>query len=391
MNSMNTDPILSGNWLGLMGGGQLGRMFAQAAATMGYRVCVLEPDKNAPAAIVAEKHICAPYTDKEALSELASLCPTVTTEFENVPAEALEFLASKGVETCPAPNAIRITQDRYDEKAFIASTGAPVAPHLLIESDEDIKKVLPQYYPAILKTARLGYDGKGQVTVNDRRELLGAFEKLGKVRCVLEKRLPLFKEVSVIAARNSKGEIAVFPVCENYHRNGILAVSVMPARLDKEITDRAREIASKIIDKFNYVGVLCTELFVLADGRLVVNELAPRPHNSGHATIDACVCSQYEQQVRTMANLPLGDPTQVSKSVMLNLLGDLWFDENGNVREPKWNEILDIPGLKLHLYGKKEPRRARKMGHITCVAANEEDAMFKAQMAARILGLEIPE
>ena len=242
---------------------------------MGYRVCVLEPDKNAPAAIVAEKHICAPYTDEAALTELASLCKTVTTEFENVPAAALEFLASKGAETCPAANAVRITQDRFDEKSFIKSAGAPVAPHLLIESDEDLKKASAPYFPAILKTARLGYDGKGQITVNDRRELAIAFEKLGKVRCVLEKRLPLFKEVSVIAARNSKGEVAVFPVSENYHRKGILAVSVMPARLDEEISDRAREIASKIIEKLDYVGVLCTELFVLSDGRLVVNELAP--------------------------------------------------------------------------------------------------------------------
>ena len=252
---MKDTPILPGSWLGLMGGGQLGRMFAQAAATMGYRVCVLEPDKNAPAAIVAEKHICAPYTDEAALTELASLCKTVTTEFENVPAAALEFLASKGAETCPAANAVRITQDRFDEKSFIKSAGAPVAPHLLIESDEDLKKASAPYFPAILKTARLGYDGKGQITVNDRRELAIAFEKLGKVRCVLEKRLPLFKEVSVIAARNSKGEVAVFPVSENYHRKGILAVSVMPARLDEEISDRAREIASKIIEKLDYVGV----------------------------------------------------------------------------------------------------------------------------------------
>ena len=186
---MKDTPILPGSWLGLMGGGQLGRMFAQAVAAMGYRVCVLEPDKNAPAAIVAEKHICAPYTDEAALTELASLCKTVTTEFENVPAAALEFLASKGVETCPAANAVRITQDRFDEKSFIKSAGAPVAPHLLIESDEDLKKASAPYFPAILKTARLGYDGKGQITVNDRRELAMAFEKLGKVRCVLKKSL----------------------------------------------------------------------------------------------------------------------------------------------------------------------------------------------------------
>ena len=388
---MKDTPLLPGNWLGLMGGGQLGRMFAQAAATMGYRVCVLEPDPNAPAAVVAEKHICAPYADEKALDELAALCTTVTTEFENVPAKALEYLAEKGVKTCPAARAVQITQDRFDEKSFIASSGAPVAPHLLIENEEDVKKVSAPYFPAILKTARLGYDGKGQITVNDRRELSAAFEKLGKQRCVLEKRLPLFKEVSVIAARNAKGETAVFPVSENYHRNGILAVSVMPARVDEKITANARKIAANIINKLDYVGVLCTELFVLGDGRLVVNELAPRPHNSGHATIDACVCSQYEQQVRTMAGLPLGDTTQTSSSVMLNVLGDLWFTEDNQVQEPSWDKVLDIPGLKLHLYGKKQPRPGRKMGHITCIATTEEEAMFKAQMAAKILGLDLPE
>ena len=388
---MTDKPILPGSWLGLLGGGQLGRMFAQAAATMGYRVCVLEPDPNAPAAVVAEKHICAPYTDEKALEELASLCPAVTTEFENVPAQALEFLASKGVRTSPCANAVRVTQDRFDEKSFIRSALCPVAPHLLILSDHDCEEVTPDYFPAILKTARLGYDGKGQITVNDKRELLSAFEKLGRVRCVLEKRLPLFREVSVIAARNRKGEVSVYPVCENYHRNGILAVSIMPARVDEESAKNARAIAERIINKLDYVGVLCTELFVLANGQLVANELAPRPHNSGHATIDACVCSQYEQQVRAMADLPLGSSEQISKSVMLNLLGDLWFDENEEIREPHWESVLDIPGLKLHLYGKKQPRHGRKMGHITCIASSEEEAMFKAQMAARLLGLELPE
>lgn len=388
---MNDKPILPGSWLGLLGGGQLGKMFAQSATTMGYKVCVLEPDKNAPAAVVSAKHIAKAYTDEEALSELASLCSTVTTEFENVPASSLRYLASKGVLTSPNADAVAITQDRFDEKSFVASTGAPVAPHLLIESEKDCDKASAPYFPAILKTARLGYDGKGQITVNDRRELVEAFKKLNKVRCVLEKRLPLVKEISVIAARNRLGEVAVFPVSENQHEKGILAVSIMPARIDDKTSELARQIAAKIIEKLDYVGVLCTELFVLADGRLVVNELAPRPHNSGHATIDACVCSQYEQQVRTMANLPLGSAEQVRCSVMLNLLGDLWFDENEEIREPQWNKLLDIPGLKLHLYGKKEPRHARKMGHLTCIAETADEALFKAQMAAQILGLNIPQ
>lgn len=383
-----TSPILPGRTLGLLGGGQLGRMFAQAAASMGYGVCVLEPDKNAPAAVVCGTHLCAPYTDEAALSGLARMCPAVTTEFENVPAHALSFLAEKGVFTSPAAHAVEITQDRFEEKKFIASAGVPVAPHLLIASEEDCKKVAAGYFPAILKTCRLGYDGKGQRLVNDRRELALAFAELGSVRCVLEKKLPLFKEVSVIAVRNRKGETAVFPVSENIHRNGILAVSIMPARIEEKISDAARDIARTLAEKLDYVGVLCTELFVLGDGRLVANELAPRPHNSGHATIDACLCSQFEEQVRAMCNLPLGDTKQVSFSVMLNLLGDLWFDERGALREPSWDQLLDIPGLKLHLYGKKEARRGRKMGHITCLADSQDEALFKAQMASRILGLE---
>lgn len=386
---MQNNPILPGNWLGLLGGGQLGRMFAQAADTMGYRVCVLEPDVNAPAAIVCEKHIQAPYTDEKALNELSKLCKSITTEFENVPASSLNILA-RSLPTCPDAKAVSITQDRFDEKAFIASTGSPVAPHKLIESEADCLNASLSFFPAILKTARLGYDGKGQVRVDNIAELVEAFNSLGQVRCLLEKCLSLKLEMSVIVARNKLGDVQTFPVSENQHKNGILAVSFMPARIDKKLAQKAREIASKIVQKLDYVGVLCTEFFVLNDDTLVVNELAPRPHNSGHATIDACVTSQYEQQVRAMTNLPLGDTTQVESSVMLNLLGDLWFDEHENIKEPSWNEILDIPGVKLHLYGKKQPRKARKMGHITCLAPNMDEALFKAQMVAKTLGLGIP-
>lgn len=386
---MTENTLQPGSWLGLLGGGQLGRMYAQAAATLGYRVCVLEPDKNAPAAVVCEKHIAKPYTDPEALAELGSLCSAVTTEFENVPAASLEALA-KSSKTCPSAHPVSITQDRFFEKSFIASAGAPVAPHLLIEKDEDCESVSAEYFPAILKTARLGYDGKGQVSVADPEELTAAFSSLGKVRCVLEKRLPLVREISVIAARNAQGETKTFPVCENQHRNGILAVSIMPARISDALATRAREIAAAIADKFDYRGVLCTEFFVLEGDELVVNELAPRPHNSGHATIEACVSSQYDQQVRAMTGMPLGSTEQVRYSVMINLLGDIWFDENDELRPVNWSEILALGNAKLHLYGKAQPRRARKMGHITCLGNTAEEAMACATRVCELLNLPLP-
>lgn len=387
---MENNYIAPGNWLGLMGGGQLGKMFAQAAATLGYRVCVLEPDKNAPAAAVSLQHIIAPYTEPMALEELASHCKAVTTEFENVPAEALSQLG-KTIPCCPDASAVRITQDRFDEKSFVKSTGAPVAPHALIQSDDDCKNVDASLFPGILKTARLGYDGKGQINVDTPEELTPAFEKLGKVRCVLEKKLPLEKEVSVIVVRNKQGEIKTFPVCENQHKNGILATTILPARISQELADNARKIASVIAEKLNYQGVLCCEMFVLQGGELVVNELAPRPHNSGHCTIEACVCSQYEQQVRALAGLPLGSTEQVSFAVMLNILGDVWFDQNGDMREPNWPAVLKIDGAKLHLYGKKEPRKARKMGHVTCIGKTPEDAMAVALKVCPILNLPLPQ
>lgn len=386
---MTENTLQPGTWLGLLGGGQLGRMYAQAAATLGYRVCVLEPDKNAPAAVVCEKHIAKPYTDPEALAELGELCSAVTTEFENVPAAALETLA-KSSKTCPSSHPVSITQDRFFEKSFIASAGAPVAPHLLIEKDEDCTGVASDYFPAILKTARLGYDGKGQVSVAGPEELAAAFASLGKVRCVLEKRLPLVREISVIAARNAQGETKTFPVCENQHRNGILAVSIMPARISDSLAARAREIAAAIADKFDYRGVLCTEFFVLEDDELVVNELAPRPHNSGHATIEACVSSQYDQQVRAMTGMPLGSTEQVCYSVMINLLGDIWFDENDALRPVDWSEILALGNAKLHLYGKAQPRRARKMGHITCLGNTAEEAIACATRVCELLNLPLP-
>ncbi len=380
-------PLLPGTTLGLMGGGQLGRMFAQSAATLGFHVCVLDPAEHSPAGEVALKQLTGAYTDPELLLAMKELVPAVTTEFENVPAKSLEFFEEAGLTVAPPSSALAVTQDRNLEKAFAQKAGAQVAPHHAILSEADIDAVDESLFPGILKTARLGYDGKGQATVTNREELRTAFHKFGSVDAILEKRVDLALEVSVIVARNRQGEIATFPVSENKHRNGILAVSILPARVDEDIARLARQQAALIASELNYVGVLCVEFFVLKDGTLLVNEMAPRPHNSGHATIDACVTSQYEQQVRTMTGLPLGDTTQHSPAVMLNILGDEWFDETKTFREPAWDKVLAIPGAKLHLYGKTEARLARKMGHVTVVAKTLADALAKARQVAAILKL----
>lgn len=387
---MDHDVLLPGETLGLMGGGQLGRMFAQAAATMGYHVAVLEPGATSPADEVALRQIAARYDDAEGLRTLAQTVRAVTTEFENVPAASLRALADAGLRTTPSADAVAATQNRNVEKAFIERAGVPVAPHARVASEADVAALPAELFPGILKTASLGYDGKGQARVANVEETLEAFRAFGGVECVLEKRLALKLEVSVIVCRGLDGATKTFPVSENVHRNGILAVSVMPARIDDATANRAREYAGRIAEALDYRGVLCVELFILEDGSILANELAPRPHNSGHATIDACVMSQYEAQVRVMAGLPLGSTEQHSASVMLNLLGDLWFDEKGEAATPDWAKLLSIPGVKLHLYGKAEARPARKMGHVTVVAPTGELAMARAREAARVLGLPEP-
>jgi len=378
--------ILPGEWLGLLGGGQLGRMFTQSAHRLGYKVCVLDPDTSSPTGAIAERHLQAASLDDAALGELARQARATTTEFENVPAAALNHLAQHGP-VSPDAAAVRIAQDRAIEKRFVHARGIPVAPHAVIERTENFATLDATLFPGILKTARLGYDGKGQVTVASAAEARAAWERLGAVPCVLEQRLPLQQEVSCIVARGRDGAVASFPIVENTHRDGILAVSVAPARIAPQLAEEARSLAVRIAEAMQYVGVLCIEFFVLADGRLVVNEMAPRPHNSGHYTIDACITSQFEQQVRILAGLPLGDTTQLAHAVMLNLLGDLWFDAAGTLREPAWAEVLRDPCAKLHLYGKHEPRRGRKMGHLTLLAPNHAQAIAAANRAAARLQL----
>ncbi|HTT10100.1 MAG TPA: 5-(carboxyamino)imidazole ribonucleotide synthase [Burkholderiaceae bacterium] len=378
-----------GQWLGLMGGGQLGRMFTHAAQALGFRVCVLEPTPDSPAGQAADEQIVAAYDDPAALDKLAARCAAVTTEFENVPAAALSRLAGR-VRVAPAPEVVAVAQDRALEKRFIAAQHIPVAPHAVVTRIDDFRSVDPQLFPGILKTARLGYDGKGQARVDSVDAAREAWSRMKGVTCVLEKALRLRQEVSCIVARGADGDSATFPIAENEHRNGILAVSIAPARIAPELERQARHYATRIADALAYVGVLCVEFFVLEEGgggRLVVNEIAPRPHNSGHFTIDACVTSQFEQQARILAGLPLGSTAQMAASVMLNILGDVWF-EQGSLRTPDWAGVLRVPGAKLHLYGKVEPRPGRKMGHVTAVNGTLEAALGRANEVARVLGIQ---
>ncbi|MBY4895456.1 5-(carboxyamino)imidazole ribonucleotide synthase [Cupriavidus sp. AU9028] len=381
-------PILPGAWLGMLGGGQLGRMFTHAAQAMGYKVCVLDPDQDSPAGAVADKHICAGYHDDAALAEMGRLCAAVSTEFENVPSMSLDRLEQLGAFVAPRGYCVSIAQNRIGEKKFFAScaerTGVSTAPHWVIQHDADIDQLPEGLLPGILKTARMGYDGKGQARVKSRDDVRAAWKAMQQVPCVLEKMLPLAYEVSVLAARGADGQTATWPLAENVHRDGILFSTVMPSRqVSPEIAARAREAAAIITGEMGYVGVLCIEFFVLTDGSLVANEMAPRPHNSGHITMDACETSQFEQQVRAMARLPLGSTRQHSPGKMLNLLGDVWY-EFGLERTPAWHEVVAHPGARLHLYGKSDARPGRKMGHVNCVGERAEDAdrAFDAALAA---------
>jgi 5-(carboxyamino)imidazole ribonucleotide synthase len=383
--------ILPGAWLGMVGGGQLGRMFCFAAQAMGYRVAVLDPDATSPAGAVADRHLCAAYDDEAALTELARLCAAVSTEFENVPAASLDFLA-RTTFVSPAGRCVAIAQDRIAEKRFIAGAGVPVAPHVVIESSEALAALddaaLQAVLPGILKTARLGYDGKGQVRVTNAHEVREAHASLGGVPCVLEKRLPLKFEVSALIARGANGTSAVYPLAQNVHRNGVLAHTIVPAPdASAALVVQAQQAALQIAARLGYVGVLCVEFFVLEDGTLVANEMAPRPHNSGHYTVDACATSQFEQQVRAMTGMPLGDPRQHSPAVMLNILGDVWFPDGAKSAPvtPPWQEVAAMPTARLHLYGKEEARPGRKMGHVNFTAASLDEARTAARDCVRLL------
>lgn len=367
--------ILPPAMLGILGGGQLGRMFTVAAKTMGYRVTVLDPDPQAPAAAYADVHLAAPYNDPVALQTLASTCAAVTTEFENVDAEAMRWLGDR-VPVSPSADCVAIAQDRIAEKAWINQAGLPTAPYKVIRTEGDLDADLSACLPGVLKTARLGYDGKGQARVATVEEARAAFAAMGKAACVLEKRLDLKTEISAIVTRVSHAQMAVFPVAENHHAHGILDVSIVPARVDPPLAALAQLMATRLADALDYVGVLAVEFFVLEDGSLVVNEMAPRPHNSGHYTLDACLTDQFQQQVRAMCGLLPGRTDLLSPVVMVNLLGDVWKEDGA---EPNWSVLMEAPNAHLHLYGKAQARPGRKMGHFTVLSAKVDDALEQAE------------
>ncbi|NDU93193.1 MAG: 5-(carboxyamino)imidazole ribonucleotide synthase [Ferrovum sp.] len=369
--------------LGILGGGQLGRMFTSAARTMGYDVVVLDPDPDAPAAHFATRHLCASYDDAAALDILARTCAAVTTEFENAPAASLEALA-KYCPVRPAASAVAIAQDRIREKTFLRDNGFPVGAFVVARHPEEFHQAIQDIkYPAIIKTARFGYDGKGQVRVQSVQEALQALaDQPTLLPVVIETLVPLRLEISVLLARGANGQIALWPVAENRHQNGILDLTIAPARIRDELAGRACKITSDIAECMNYVGVLAVEFFVTGIDTLLVNEMAPRPHNSGHYTLDACITSQFEQQVRTLCGLPLGNPELLRPVVMVNLLGDLWAKGT-----PPWEVIFQEPDAKLHLYGKQAPRPGRKMGHFTVLGNSASEALEKALRLRTALGM----
>jgi len=362
--------ILPGATLGLLGGGQLGRMFTVAARTMGYEVMVLDPDVDSPAATFASEHLCAAYDDKDALAHLARKCAAVTTEFENVPASSLQAIAEH-IPVRPSATVISIARDRILEKKAIRDIGLDTVDYYVINSESDLEKAINKIpFPAILKTATLGYDGKGQIAMSNSSELMPAFQQLGAKPCVLEQRIDLACEISVVLARSVCGHIETFTVVENRHEKGILDISIVPARIKPEVSSNAEKMARMLADELDYCGVLAVEFFVDKNNNLMINEMAPRPHNSGHYTLDACLTDQFQQQVRTLCGYKPGKTNLTSSAVMVNILGDAW--QQGI---PAWDELLNNPGVFLHLYGKKEPRTGRKMGHFTCVGSDLDELL----------------
>lgn len=353
----------------MLGGGQLGRMFVAAARTLGYDVIVLDPDRDSPAGGLASEHLARAYDDTDALDYLAGHCAVVSTEFENIPAVTLAYLARQ-VPVHPSASALQVAQHRKLEKEYFRRQGLQTAEFFAIESDDDIDAARDFPFPAILKTAMLGYDGKGQVVCESFDDLAAAFAQVGRKPCVLEQCIELACEVSVVLSRSQAGEVACFPLAENSHANGILDVTLAPASISPELADQAVDAATRIADGLDYCGVLAVELFVSGDDRILINEMAPRPHNSGHYTLDACDTSQFEQQVRMICGLPAGSCRQHTPVAMWNILGDIWPGGTS----PEWNQILQLPRAKLHLYGKTEARPGRKMGHVNCLGETLDDA-----------------
>jgi 5-(carboxyamino)imidazole ribonucleotide synthase len=379
-NSVLNRVIPPGSSIGILGGGQLARMLALAAKPLGYRVIVLDPDADCPASSVCDAVIAANFDDLRALEELANRCDVVTLEFENVPEVGLN-MPELQAKMRPSRNVLRTSRDRILEKTFLNSIGVPTAPWVTINSGQDLAgSSVPGILPGLLKTATLGYDGKGQARVSNQTELVAAFQKF-EMSCVLEGLVDFEKEISVIVARSSSGEARAFPVFENRHVNGILDLTLWPAQVPEKTLLEAERLALEIASKLEVIGLLTVEMFVTADGAVLVNELAPRPHNSGHLSIEASPTSQFEQAIRAVCGLKLGDVTPHGPSVMVNLLGDLWPDGH----EPNWAAALEVEGTHLHLYGKREARPGRKMGHIMALRQTREEALARALQARKVL------
>jgi 5-(carboxyamino)imidazole ribonucleotide synthase len=361
-------PILPGAAIGVLGSGQLGRMFAIAARSMGYRVHTFSPDQDTPTGQIADVEVVAPYDDLDAVENFARSVAVVTFEFENVPAPTAEA-ANRRAPVRPDGAILHTTQQRIREKRFLLKTGLPITPYREVHSLDDLRQSLDDLgYPAILKTAAFGYDGKGQFKIDSEEHVTEAWAAVRQQECVLEAFIDLQCEISVVAARGDDGQFVHYGAIENQHSRHILDLSIAPARVPAEISNRAVEMARTVLDELGVVGVLCVEFFVTRDGALLINELAPRPHNSGHLTVDACVTSQFEQQLRAVCRLPLGSSAMHRPAAMANLLGDVW-----SAGEPNWPAACAFPDVKLHLYGKLEPRPGRKMGHLTALnhAADE--------------------
>ena len=385
MTKPNVNPIFPGATIGVLGSGQLGRMFAIAARRMGYRVHTFSPDSDTPTGQIADLEIEASYDDLDAVRRFARNVDVVTFEFENVPFATVEA-AAQVVPVRPRGEVLHIAQHRLREKQWLAKHGFPVAPFAHIRVLKDLHEALKTIgAPAILKTAGFGYDGKGQTSIHAVDDAAHAFANLDGQDGVLEKRIDFEREISVVAARGTDGSFVHYGVVENQHIGGILDLSIAPAPIDACIAAEAIEIAQSVMRDLDVVGVLCVEFFVTSRGGLIINELAPRPHNSGHWSVDACATSQFEQQLRAVCALPLGSTQILKPSAMSNLLGDLWFDSNNEYSIPDWQAALRFPNVKLHLYGKDEARHGRKMGHLTALAETTEEAAHIAREARAAL------